>query len=338
VPHVKIARFFSTTCINSNDNQSEEASNPIYLGPLIAKYIEFNDFTKNRSAHTLRAYLSDLMQVFQLKDNCSIKGPKISGDSHYFFESQAKHQISMTYEEMELYIKKFTENWDHLSPKSKKRKMSAVSTFLDWLKTHEKLNHSIQVFSQIKTPRIIPHFISVDECLSLIEFLKQQKPSKASSDQELLFYLLYGCGLRVSEACNIQWINIDFNRRTITILGKGRKERLAMTPLIVLEKLKCRDRNNELWIWGEKSLATRKAYEMIRQLGRSAGLLQSLHPHALRHSYATHLLTSGSDLRVLQQLLGHTNLSATELYTHLDIDHLARSMEMHHPLSKKSIK
>jgi integrase/recombinase XerC/integrase/recombinase XerD len=84
---------------------------------------------------------------------------------------------------------------------------------------------------------------------------------------------------------------------------------------------------------GEVAMSSRKAYALVREGGAKAGLLRPLHPHALRHSYATHLLTSGADLRILQELLGHRSLAATQKYTHLSLDHLARAMEAYHPLS-----
>ncbi|HWU44604.1 MAG TPA: tyrosine-type recombinase/integrase, partial [Bdellovibrio sp.] len=90
----------------------------------------------------------------------------------------------------------------------------------------------------------------------------------------------------------------------------------------------------EEFVFGEEALSQRRAYEMVRQSGVRAGLLKPLHPHALRHSFATHLLSSGANLRTLQELLGHESLQATEKYTHLGIDQLARTMEQLHPLGK----
>ena len=105
----------------------------------------------------------------------------------------------------------------------------------------------------------------------------------------------------------------------------------------VLNAWKKKSFNNE-YVFGETALNPRTAYEMIRQSGARAGLLQPLHPHALRHSFATHLLSSGANLRTLQELLGHESLTATEKYTHLGIDQLARTMERVHPLGNNKLK
>ena len=90
------------------------------------------------------------------------------------------------------------------------------------------------------------------------------------------------------------------------------------------------------YVFGEQALSTRVAYDIVRKAGVRAGLLKPLHPHALRHSYATHLLRSGANLRVLQALLGHATLQATSRYTHIGIDDLARTLEAHHPTAGRS--
>ena len=90
------------------------------------------------------------------------------------------------------------------------------------------------------------------------------------------------------------------------------------------------------YVFGQKAIDTRTAYEIVRQSGARAGLLKPLHPHALRHSFATHLLSNGTDLRILQELLGHESLTATQKYLHLSLDKLARTMEANHPLGDKS--
>ena len=96
-------------------------------------------------------------------------------------------------------------------------------------------------------------------------------------------------------------------------------------------------RTGEYVFGGDTAWSPRKAFERVREAGARAGLLKPLHPHALRHSFATHLLTSGADLRVLQELLGHRSLAATQKYTHLSLDHLARALEKHHPLSASKL-
>ncbi|MFN8945266.1 MAG: tyrosine-type recombinase/integrase, partial [Pseudobdellovibrionaceae bacterium] len=155
---------------------------------------------------------------------------------------------------------------------------------------------------------------------------------KSLQDHRILFYLLYGCGLRVSEACQMKWSDLNFSSKTITVLGKGNKQRLITAPKIVFELLGKLKKPKSVFLFGDPPMDRRKAYELVRKSGIQAGLMKPLHPHALRHSFATHLLTSGADLRVLQELLGHSSMSATEKYTHLSTDHLANTLATKHPL------
>ncbi len=130
----------------------------------------------------------------------------------------------------------------------------------------------------------------------------------------------------------------NLRRKTLRVKGKGSKERVIALPSLsvdVLARWKKKKVLSMSLFFGEEPLNTRTAYDMVRKSGVRAGLLKPLHPHALRHSFATHLLSSGANLRTLQELLGHESLQATEKYTHLGIDHLARTMEKMHPLGKK---
>ena len=300
---------------------------------ILVKYLKFLDFKKKVSSHTLRAYLSDLMQIFQFREVCCFHGPKLDGSLSYGRKLNKNVVDSYTYDFLKSQIQNQTRKWENLSPKTKKRKLSSLRTFVQWLKTEEKIQFNVSLQADIKTPAKLPHYISVDECLSLIDYLEKQKKITSKLEQQsLLFYLLYGCGLRLSEACYLKWQDVYFSEKKLSIRGKGDYHRFAILPDRVFEKLKELTNKRCEWIWGDRPLSTRTAYERIRQLGKAAGLIKPLNPHALRHSYATHLLTSGSDLRVLQQLLGHKSLAATELYTHLDVDQLARAMEKYHPL------
>lgn len=189
------------------------------------------------------------------------------------------------------------------------------------------------------TPKMaqkIPHFLSLDETLAILKSLSSPHLTEKETFCKALFLLLYGGGLRVSEACELQWQNVHLGKRELRILGKGNKQRLISMPLIVqLNLSSLRAQHNKTYIWGDKPLNTRTAYNYILQIGKKAGLTKPIHPHALRHSYATHLMNDGADLRVIQELLGHASLVATEKYTHVSMDQLSRTMETFHPLAKK---
>ncbi len=216
----------------------------------------------------------------------------------------------------------------HLQPASKARKIASVKGFLKWLYQN---GHSDKPIGEIlrgpKVPQKLPRYLSVDEVVAVIKAEKDNLQSLS------LILLLYGGGLRVSEACNLKWRDCDFSKNAIRVLGKGGKERMAVLAPVVGSYLQKLPRDSD-FVFGN-NFSTRKAYDIIRNSGARAGLLKPIHPHALRHSYATHLLSDGADLRVLQELLGHTSLHATQKYTHLSLDELARTMEAHHPMNKK---
>jgi integrase/recombinase XerC/integrase/recombinase XerD len=182
-----------------------------------------------------------------------------------------------------------------------------------------------------KVPHKLPHFISADEAISLLRALP-------AGPQRVLILLLYGGGLRVSEACGLRWRDLVTDSHALRVHGKGGRTRIVALPALAWRALADLPRAGEFVFGSDQALDSRLAYEWVRQAGRTAGLLQPLHPHALRHSYATHLLSSGTDLRVLQELLGHRSLAATQKYTHLSLDHLARALEKHHPLSASKLK
>ncbi len=285
---------------------------------LIANYLKYQENIKSISPNSLRAYKLDLEQAFNDKLNSVLMA-----------------------EDLWTHARGSLIKWSKLSLSSRNRKIATLKSFFGWLFEQGFLtsNHAHQLICP-KIPSRIPHFISVDEVISILKYLD----SKKSNDQEtheknrqkILFLLLYGAGLRISEACSLKWKKINFDNGSLLILGKGNKERYCVLPPFCIESLKEFYVNSEKseYVFGHRPLNPRTGYELIRNLGRSTGLIHNLHPHALRHSYATHLLASGTNLRTLQNLLGHESLRATEKYTHLSVDHLARLIEQTHPLGK----
>lgn len=274
----------------------------------IDKYLKSLDDIKSSSPDTIRAYKSDLTQIFGGIDRV----------------------VSIDHDdELEEQIRAGLRKMAHLQPSSKARKIAAVKGFLKWL--YHK-GHSDKPIGEVlrgpKVPQKIPRHLSMDEMISVIKVLKEDLQHLS------LVLLLYGGGLRVSEACHLKWKDLDFSKNSARVLGKGGKERMIVLSPLVTTYLKKLPQNSD-FIFDPK-LSTRKAYDIVRNAGVRAGLLKPIHPHALRHSYATHLLSDGADLRVLQELLGHSSLQATQKYTHLSLDELARTMEAHHPLNKKT--
>jgi integrase/recombinase XerC/integrase/recombinase XerD len=280
------------------------------LQSVIDNYLKYKENVGSCSPLTIKAYRNDLHQVFADKLKNIYKTDELW--------ALARPNVS---------------RWGQLNLASRNRKIATLKSFFGWL-FEQRLtdtDYSNQIVCP-KVPRKIPHFLSVDEVLSVLKYLSGALKKTSDEKTKLkilktkaLFLLLYGSGLRITEACTLKWNQIRLNEKKILVKGKGSKERYTVIPGFCLEPLKqlkeIRSSKHEEYVFGETVLNSRQGYEWIRQLGRSAGLLNNLHPHALRHSYATHLLSSGTNLRVLQNLLGHESLQATERYTHITVDH-----------------
>lgn len=280
-------------------------------------------WTKKYSKHTLKSYALDLKQIFTL--NKSFKETSEKKSSKTELENQIKTSIKL-----------FFQKNRRLSSASQSRKLAAARSFIKWLLENDYIKNDLRCF--FKSPKLapkLPNVLSVDEIFSIIHSMKiAHKQGRKDIQRDLcLFFLLYGGGLRVSEACRLKTNQIHWNNKTIRIKGKGGKERLIAIPDQTLEYLQP-FKKNKLWLFGKNPLPERKAYDIIRFWGRKAGLIKAIHPHVLRHSFATHLLISGSDLRTLQELLGHKSLSATQKYIHLDLVHLSRTLDKFHPINQ----
>lgn len=287
---------------------------------IISNYLKYIENVGSFSPLTIKAYHSDLKQVF---------GEKLNSICNY--------------EDLWALVRPNISKWGTLSLASRNRKIATVKSFFGWLHDNKYINTNYaDLIKCPKVPKKIPHFLSVDEVIRILDFLnksiaesKTDKNLQHIIQQKTLFLLLYGSGLRISEACNLHWKNINLAEQKILIKGKGNKERYSIIPSFCLKLLQSLSaKRTQAYVFGEQPLNPRQGYELIRQLGASVGLINNLHPHALRHSYATHLLASGTNLRTLQSLLGHESLRATELYTHLSVDQLARTVEQTHPLAK----
>ncbi len=282
---------------------------------LVSEFLLHLAHQKSCSPLTLKAYKKDLEQAFTT--------PTVDSGDLLALARKAQSQ------------------WSPLTNNSRNRKTATLKSFFGWLYDSKFIEKPLaDLLVGPKVPKKIPDFISVDEVLSVISYFENYKDSdqktKLQNLKELaLFLLLYGAGLRISEACTLKWSAVNLQSRSVRIKGKGDKERIVILPQFCSQKITTlKEQLPAVYIFGEAPLNSRTGYEWIRQIGKKCHLLHSLHPHSLRHSFATHMLASGANLRTLQKLLGHESLQATEKYTHLNVDQLARTMESKHPLSK----
>ena len=191
---------------------------------------------------------------------------------------------------------------------------------------------------QVRSPRLgrrLPSFLPVDEATLLLN--APPEPSAAGKRDRALLELLYASGLRVAEGCGLDLDDLDEARRTVRVVGKGDKERVVPVGETALEALAAylamRGRQRGPLFLNARGgrLTPRSAHRIVRARARQVGIDQRVTPHTLRHSFATHMLGAGADLRLIQELLGHSRLSTTQRYTHVSPEHLMRVYDRAHP-------
>lgn len=221
------------------------------------------------------------------------------------------------------------------------RRLAALRSFFKYLhrEGHLKANPA-KLVSSPKLQKFLPRFLSVDEVFGLVE-----KPGGLSFIEQrdrAILELLYSSGLRVGELSGLNVDSINLKEGLVKVMGKGRKERLvpigrkareALNSYLV-EKMLQKKTDKALFVSRNgKRLDERAIRRIVTKYCRALGIEGKVSPHTLRHTFATHLLQSGADLRVIQELLGHSSLSTTQKYTHLDITHLMDVYDKSHPLA-----
>ena len=229
-----------------------------------------------------------------------------------------------------------------LGPASLALRLSALRSFFDWLVSKGELQvNPAKAVSAPKTPRHLPKNIDVDDVNRLLDI--DLNDPLAVRDRAML-EIMYGAGLRLSELVNLDIKHLDLDTGEVWVMGKGSKERRLPIGRSAVQWL-------EHWLdlrglFGAdeealflsklgKRISARNVQKRFAEWGIRQGLNSHVHPHKLRHSFATHMLESSGDLRGVQELLGHANLSTTQIYTHLDFQHLASVYDAAHPRAKR---
>ena len=226
-----------------------------------------------------------------------------------------------------------------LSPKSLQRRLSACRSYFQWLLKHGRIaaNPAAGIRAP-KAPRKLPQVLDPDEAARLVE-VPTDVPL-GLRDRALL-ELFYSSGLRLSEVCGLRWHDLDLDGGTVTVLGKGSKQRVVPVGSHARKALgewrtDSAAASDAPEFPGRNGFITPRAVQLrLRQLAQRQGLFKRVHPHLLRHSFASHVLESSGDLRGVQELLGHADIATTQIYTHLDFQHLAKVYDAAHPRAKR---
>lgn len=227
------------------------------------------------------------------------------------------------------------------------RKLSAIRSFFYYIERNglNEGNPAAEISSP-KQGNYIPEYLNVDDMFRLLETLKPETPLEARN--LAIIELLYSCGIRVSELTGLNVSNIDFNEHLARVIGKGNKERIVPVGKKALNAVKnyleltrdLRRKGSNTWESGEEPLflnfqggrlSSRSVSTIIKKYVTECGLVSEITPHSLRHTFATHLLDSGADLRSVQEMLGHVSLSTTQKYTHITLDKLMAVYDKAHP-------
>ncbi len=294
-------------------------------------FIQYEQSMHSASIHTIDAYRRDILEFIHYLQTEAITS----------FEEVDRLIVNNYIAHISIDSKTKQE----LKKSSIARKLSALRSFYRYLNTYEGIQQA--PFLYIKTPKqekSIPEFLFYDELEAFLDSFDET--DDAQMRDRAMFELMYASGLRISEVVNLKLSDIDFDSRILHITGKGNKQRLV--PFYELAKIKLLKYINQVRIkWMKekhdyvfinqkgKQLTSRGIQYRMEHASKKTLLMVHLHPHMLRHSFATHLLDAGADLRLVQELLGHSSLSTTQIYVHVSMTRLKTVYEQAHPRAKK---
>ncbi len=293
---------------------------------LIAKYLEFLSFERRLSPLTCKNYSRDLTQLVQLSDQLNLN------------ELQNTH------------IRRFVAglHGKGLGGKSIARLLSCWRGFFNFLiQQHGYLQNPVLGLRAPKSAQTLPYALSIEQTIKLVDI---KENDLLSVRDHAILELFYSSGLRLSELVNLNIGALDFTEGTITVTGKGNKTRIVPLGEFAIKAIQQwlsmrpddasfdgNPQDKAVFVGKQgKRLTPRNVQYRIKEWAIKQNIHTSVHPHMLRHSFASHVLQSSGDLRAVQEMLGHANISTTQVYTHLDFQHLSKVYDNAHPRAKKT--
>lgn len=291
----------------------------------VDKFLEYLEYQKNYSDYTIKNYELDLEEYFK------------------FLEDKKLDFKRIKYQDTVEFLKKLKDNND--SKNSISRKLSSIRSFYKYLVINNIVETNVFLLvSSPKKEKLIPKYINYNNLEEMLEI--PNLDTKEGQRERLILEILYGCGIRVSELINIKIKDIDFSNKTILIFGKGSKERIVPIGEYVIYYLNEYLRERQVLFRKKRSdylflnksggqLSRFSFFKIIKRLLKEKNIKVDVSPHTLRHSFATHMLEYGADLRSIQELLGHSDIATTKIYTHISNNRIKEDYNKYHPRSSK---
>ena len=295
---------------------------------LIQKFKQYLLLEKGLSTNTLDAYVHDVESLFE------------------HLEEKGLHPFDVKLEDLEEFLASLHDK-ARIRPRSQARMLSGIRSFYRYLVLDGQIEADPTLL--LESPKIgmtLPEVLSVEEIDALIAVIDCSK--REGQRNRAIIETMYSCGLRVSEACNLKLSDLYLNEGFIKVEGKGSKQRLVpISERAIAEIMEyMTDRaeieikpGNEDYLFVsahfKKKMSRITMFHIIKELAEQAGIKKTISPHTLRHSFATHLLEGGANLRVIQSMLGHEDIGTTEIYTHIDANRLRSEIIEHHPRNMK---
>jgi len=296
------------------------------MNKYLSSFEDFLSSERNYSKHTLKAYLADIKEFGLVLKEMNLISPE-NGDIDFAHMDETPVRVFIS----KLYKKN--------KKVSISRKIASVRTFFEFLiRRGEMKSNSAKLVPSPKGEKRLPTFLTVDKVVKLVE--APGSDNVYESRDRAILELLYSCGLRVSELVGINLNDLDLESMSVKVLGKGNKERLvplgskasSAIKIYLIQRLDLKPKEDYLFVNSRGGrLTTRSIDRIIKKYAAISGIPKNISPHVLRHTFATHLLGGGADLRTIQEMLGHKSLSTTQRYTHTSVEKLMEIYDKTHP-------
>lgn len=296
----------------------------------ITGYVSYLRLEKGLSAHSIEAYARDVKRMGRFM----------------FEEMNVKSPSAVTTAQIHKFIHVLNEV--EISARSQARMLSGMRSFFQYLILEGMLTTDpTELIEGPKTDRYLPEVLSYEEIRSMIDHVDRSHPQ--GTRNAAILETLYACGLRVSELTGLRISHISAEHQFIRVIGKNNKERLIPIGEEALHQIGLYQEGDRQRMMNidkgardilflnrrGKQLSRVMVFNIIKDAARNAGITKTISPHSFRHSFATHLVEGGADLRAVQEMLGHASITTTEIYTHLNADYLRETINSFHPLNRK---